>query len=169
MGRNATHVRPDTNGLKTPREVEAIDGKAFAMWHPQWGGYGAPCVVEFDARTPQPGALPRPGPGCFSVTVWHDGDFPIGESGERHDGAPFGSEHFVERPTGPGSTTIELEETVGPVVLHYCNAFQIVRFGLAVLELQAEHQSQYDGQPVRLDRDALVSLRARIDALLERA
>jgi hypothetical protein len=42
----------------------------FAAWHPQWGGYTAPCVVEYgpSAHTPRFET-------CFDVWVWHDGEF----------------------------------------------------------------------------------------------
>jgi hypothetical protein len=43
-------------------------GRAFATWHPQWGGYVGKCRVEF---SPDTGRLP-----CFMVTNWHTGEFP---------------------------------------------------------------------------------------------
>ena len=42
----------------------------YADWHPQIGGYGSPCVVQFDKIS----GCQRP--GCFEVHNFHDGEFP---------------------------------------------------------------------------------------------
>jgi hypothetical protein len=105
---------------------------AFAVWHPQWGGYSGKCVVRFDTIT---GACDGT-TGCFDVSVWHDGRFPYDEG--------------------------------SPQEYHYCDAGQLIRLGLDVLEHQVERQKQPDGSPVVLDVAALQHLRDRIDALLGR-
>lgn len=74
-----TYKRPEIENLsrEQPRQIASDDrAVAFELWHPQWGGYGAPCVVEFDKITGDGDG----GPGCFYVTVWHDGEFPREEA-----------------------------------------------------------------------------------------
>jgi hypothetical protein len=108
-------ARPDMSNLSECPEIEGYMGwSRFAMWHPQWGGYGSPCVVEFDGdRGEQRSVMEREaGPPydlpCFDVYEWHDGEFPT-------------------------------EECQG--ARHYCMAEQVVEFGLNVIELQVEHST----------------------------
>ncbi|MCP4967393.1 MAG: hypothetical protein GY926_19445 [bacterium] len=79
-------------------EAEVDGSVAFQLWHPQWGGYCAPCVVVF-SKSPQDGVG-----GCFDVYEFHDGEFP--------------TEHNTFR-------------------RHYCDADQIVEFGLRIIEMMA--------------------------------
>lgn len=55
------------------------DGKGFAIWYPQMGGYVGKCVVV--PCGDEPG-------DCFEAFVWHDGEFPFSEDNEtrREDG-----------------------------------------------------------------------------------
>jgi len=62
----------------------------YAIWYPQMGGYGSFAVLEPEGE----------GDACFSVYIWHDGEFPF-------------SAHREEN----------------PAVLHHCSAAQFVRFG----------------------------------------
>ena len=101
--------RPDTDNLQTRPAVATDHDRQhrFALWHPQWGGYCAPCVVEFNSGESAASAIESDGPPyhlpCFDVHEWHDGEFPT-------------------------------EECQG--ARHYCCAEQLIRFGLDVMELQ---------------------------------
>lgn len=54
-------------------EVSCVGSRVwFELWHPQWGGYCAPCVVEFH----KPSVHDDRGLPCFDVYEWHDGEFP---------------------------------------------------------------------------------------------
>lgn len=54
----------------TNKAVEETDrGFRLYCYHPQWGGYSSHAEVEFDRKTDT-------GPGCFELSVYHDGDFP---------------------------------------------------------------------------------------------
>ncbi len=54
-----------------------------------------------------------------------------------------------------------------PTTYHYCNASQLIRFGVLILEQQQAHQKRPDGGPVLMPRAQLLELQGRIDALLE--
>ncbi len=56
--------------------VEVAPG-CFATWYPQMGGYTGAALVfpSWDQNEEEP--------GCFRVLVWHDGEFPFDDSGER--------------------------------------------------------------------------------------
>ena len=64
-------------------EIECRGSRAWACWYPQMGGYAARAVV-----------IPERNGGCFTVLVWHDGEFPFaaGEPARLHHCDP---EQFV--------------------------------------------------------------------------
>ena len=60
---------------------------SFTTWHPQLGGYAAPCVVSFFRDVQDTGFSERangPALGCFDVSHYHDGKFPCDEPRELH-------------------------------------------------------------------------------------
>jgi len=60
---------------------------SFTTWHPQLGGYAAPCVVNFSRDVQDNGFQERadgPALGCFDVSHYHDGEFPCNEPRELH-------------------------------------------------------------------------------------
>jgi len=65
------------------------------------GGYGSRCVVYVNQSTPDDPT----GDNCFDVYVWHDGEFPFAEDGQRE-----------------------------PVRLHHCSPRQFIRFAEDVLK-----------------------------------
>lgn len=50
---------------------ESDHERAYATWHPQWGGYVGRCVVLIGKDDIG---------GCFQVINWHDGEFPSDET-----------------------------------------------------------------------------------------
>jgi hypothetical protein len=58
------------------------------------------------------------------------------------------------------------DDSYAPDEKHYCDAMQLIEFGLSILELQAKHQKAMAGGPVTIDRDDLVDLQARIAKLV---
>lgn len=129
-------------------EVQATpDGREFVLrtYYPQMGGYAGECVVTFDRET---NSGPDPEPGCFSVDVWHDGEFPFtGEKRGRFEGDCLACGEPV------------VEEQVSPSHLHHCSAEQFINFGLRVLEAQTAHQK------VPIDRKWRDAVVARLLAL----
>ena len=71
-----TPERPDTSGIGERPRVVAPEGIVRnALWHPQWGGYAAPCVVEFHQRglsevLPEEEHGPPYDLPCFDVWEW---------------------------------------------------------------------------------------------------
>ena len=60
----------------TARAVEACtEGHRVWAWFPQLGGYCGHSHADFDSVTNCGGG----GPGCFELTVYHDGRFPQDE------------------------------------------------------------------------------------------
>ena len=94
----------------TPEECTAnttvtIDGSEYtAAWYPQMGGYVGKCWVITD--TPLDIVGDGDDEACFTVLVWHDGEFPFGDD------------------DGP------------PRRLHHCAPSQFVRFGETVAKIQ---------------------------------
>lgn len=126
------YERPNTGNLGASPDIPARQEheRAFATWHPQWGGYASPCVVEFGAVT----GSAEGDPGCFDVLNWHDGEFP--------------------------TDTVQSR-------LHYCDALQVVEFGVTVAEKLTARQTRPDGTPVRYDREQVEALARRLLALAE--
>lgn len=111
---------------------------AYGLRHPQWGGYGAVSVVEFAQQT-----------GTYSVSrsgqaIGRNGCFDVHVW---HDG---------EFPIADGE----------PHRYHYCDATQLVDFGLGVLALQAEHQ-RHDGRPIQVNEAWVRETIAKLQALVE--
>ena len=68
-------------------KVDERGQASFSAWHPQLGGYSAPCVVSFPRDVQDDGFLERaegPSLGCFDVLHYHDGEFPCDEPRELH-------------------------------------------------------------------------------------
>lgn len=64
--------QPTSDQCSANEAVEPIEypaSRAFAAWHPQWGGYAGRCVVEHYVHE-------RPD-ACFEVHNFHDGEFPL--------------------------------------------------------------------------------------------
>lgn len=109
--------------------------------HPQWGGYGAHAFVDFAAQSNNDGA--DADPGCFDLTIWHDGEFPISE----------------ERAEDPDPSQSE------PFEVHHCDAGQTVSFGIDVLEAMIAHQKTKDGKPVAVFVETIDGWIARLLAM----
>lgn len=107
---------------------ETADDIAFAMWHPQWGGYRSMCRVSFDKTTSDASGKEI---GCFEVANHHDGDFP----------------------------------SEAPTTYHYCDAAQLIEFGIDIIEKQLAHQRNDKGQRVSVPA-TLGKMTARLLALL---
>lgn len=120
LPKNMTSKPVPFDGFVKPNPM--WDGFAFAMWHPQWGGYASPCIVTFHEATEQGDTM------CFEVHEFHDGEFP--------------TEH----------------ETCQR---HYCDPWQVIEFGVNVLELQVKHAGCV------ADREQIDSIVERLRALTE--
>jgi len=118
-------------------------GFRLHAWHPQWGGYSSQAFVDFDETSGDSSGEP----GCFELTVWHDGEFPISE----------------ERANDPRTEPSEAE----PFTFHHCGAMQHVYFGLDVLDAQVAHQLALDGSKVVVDTDEIDEAIRRLTALKE--
>lgn len=64
--------------------AEDEDEVRFATWHPQLGGYGSKCIVQFFKTKSSPNNFP----GCFEVWNWHDGEFPSENADRKHYCSP---------------------------------------------------------------------------------
>jgi hypothetical protein len=106
---------PEEASAKSPIPAENWSGPRFACWHPQWGGYTSPCIVESNSDLG----------GCFTVYNWHDGEFGLPEDSaeppdEKHYCDPmqlvsFGLTVLEQQADGTPITTADvrkqLEET----------------------------------------------------------
>jgi hypothetical protein len=98
---------PTPDQCSKGERVEDWEGQqAYACWYPQMGGYVGKCVVTF---SPEKDTYDY----CFEAFVWHNGDFPFGD-------------------------TNEFNEPQAPVSIHHCMPSQFVAFGNFVQKKQQE-------------------------------
>lgn len=99
--------------MKTPPKMptseectkrERVGHNMFACWYPQMGGYVSKAVVE----TSKPESHEE-GEACFDMWIWHDGQFPFDDSGDRSKEVAF---------------------------IHHCMPSQFIDFGSLILDLQ---------------------------------
>jgi hypothetical protein len=109
----------------------------FGIVHPQWGGYCSAATVEFHKQT----GSGEGGSGCFELTNWHDGEFPISEDNGRLPREPF--------------------------KVHCCSAEQFVDFGLSILEKMKEHQKHGDSH-INIDEGWIERSISRLNGLLNK-
>lgn len=84
---------------------------AYALWYPQMGGYASKCVaVPEDSPPLDEDEETDP---CWTVHVWHDGDF------------PFHPENGDTRPS---------------TELHHCSAQQFIDFGNQLMACRTPHR-----------------------------
>lgn len=137
------HSERDNRFEKCSKRVveSSTAGKRLWTLHPQWGGYGAPAAIDFDTVSGANSGVP----GCFELSVYHDGKFPRDEvCFTRHCCSALQFVRF-------GLDVYEAQ------MKHQSRD----RAGLTNIPEKA------DRAPVILDRDELLAIKERVDKLLE--
>jgi hypothetical protein len=118
--------------------LDAPEGTiAYGLMHPQLGGYCAVSVVEFTQQT-----------GAYSIGTSGQA---IGRNGCFH----IHVWHDGEFPIADGE----------PHQYHYCDATQLVDFGLEVLALQAKHQ-RHEDRSIQVNETWVRETIAKLQALV---
>jgi hypothetical protein len=101
--------------LPTPDQCSGLekvfeddDKIGYAVWYPQMGGYVGRAVALFDKEWQHSEESGCSIGGCIEIYVWHDGEFPFSDDGERAQ---------------------------QPAHLHHCDPEQFIAFGKKLKEI----------------------------------